>query len=152
MSKIIHPISGTVALITILSFWLSTIWSEAFGSEQAVTMVKSLIPYGFLILVPALMATGGSGFRLGKRMRGPLIDAKKKRMPLIVSNGILILIPSALYLSFKPQTGAFDMSFYVVQAIELMAGAVNITLLGLNMRDGLRLSRRRTRSPDAKGK
>ncbi|KAA0909512.1 hypothetical protein [Aquicoccus porphyridii] len=150
MSKTIHPISGTVALITILSFWLSTIWSEAFAAAQVVTTVKTLIPYGFFVLVPALMAAGGSGFRLGKRMRSPLIDAKKKRMPLIVSNGILILIPSALYLSFKAQTGAFDMSFYVVQAIELMAGAVNITLLGLNMRDGLRLSRRRTRRPDAK--
>ena len=144
MSKTIHPIAGAIALMTILSFWLSTVWSETFAGEQAVTTVKTLIPYGFFILVPALMAAGGSGFQLGKKMRGPLGNAKKKRMPFIAANGILILIPSALYLSFKAQAGTFDMAFYGVQVIELGAGAVNITLLGLNMRDGLRLSRRRT--------
>ncbi|MHC5654231.1 hypothetical protein [Stappia sp. ICDLI1TA098] len=149
MSRTIHPIAGAVALLTILCFWISTALSEAFAGEQAVTTVKTLVPYGFFILVPALVAAGGSGFQLGKRMRGPLINAKKKRMPFIAANGILILIPSALYLSFKAQAGAFDMSFYVVQAVELIAGAVNIILLGLNMRDGLRLSRRRTGRPDA---
>lgn len=149
MSKFIHPIAGTVALVTILSFWLATVWSEAFAGEHAVTMVKTLVPYGFFVLVPALMATGSSGFRLGKSMRGPLIVSKKKRMPIIAANGMLILIPSALYLSFKARTGAFDMDFYVIQAIELIAGAANITMLSLNMRDGQRLSRRRARHPDA---
>ena len=147
MSKTIHPIAGAVALLTILSFWLSTAWSEMFGGEQAVTTVKTLVPYGFFVLVPALMAVGGSGFRLGKRMRGPLVNAKKKRMPYIAANGILVLIPSALFLSYKAQSGAFDLGFYAVQTIELIAGAVNITLLGLNMRDGVRLSRRRTDRP-----
>lgn len=76
-------------------------------------------------------------------MRGPLVATKKKRMPFIAANGIGILIPAALYLSFKAQAGAFDTAFYTVQAVELTVGAVNIALLGLNMRDGLRLSRRR---------
>ena len=147
MSKTLHPIAGAIALLTILSFWLSTAWSEVFAGQQAVTTVKTLVPYGFFVLVPALIATGGSGFRLGKRMRGPLINAKKKRMPYIAANGILILIPSALFLSFKAQSGAFDQGFYVVQAVELIAGAANITLLGLNMRDGFRLTRRRTVRP-----
>ncbi len=80
-------------------------------------------------------------------MRGPLIAAKKKRMPFIAANGILILIPSALYLSFKAHAGAFDTGFYAVQALELIAGAVNIVLLGLNMRDGFRLTGKLRRSP-----
>ena len=86
-----------------------------------------------------MMAAGGSGFQLGKKMRGPLITAKRKRMIAIAANGILILMPSALYLSFKAQAGMFDAGFYAVQALEMVAGAVNITLLGLNMRDGLRM-------------
>lgn len=93
------------------------------------------------------MAVGGTGFRLGRKMRGPLIAAKTIRMPFIAANGILILIPSALYLSFKAQAGAFDTGFYVVQVIELCAGVVNLTLLGLNMRDGLRLTTKRRRKP-----
>ena len=39
-------------------------------------------------------------------------------------------------------SGQFAALFYAVQGIELVAGAVNITLMSLNMRDGLRLSGR----------
>jgi ferredoxin-NADP reductase len=66
-------------------------------------------------------------------------------MPLIAANGILVLIPSALFLASKARAAEFDMAFYAVQAIELVAGAANITLLGLSMRDGLRLTRWRRR-------
>ena len=77
---------------------------------------------------------------MARKRRGPLVETKKKRMPIIAANGILILIPSALFLSFKAQAGAFDTWFYAIQALELVAGAVNFTLLGLNMRDGLRMT------------
>lgn len=140
MTKTVHAIAGMLSLLTILSFWLSTTLSELFAGTAVVTMVKTLIPWGFLILVPALMIVGLSGFRLGKKRRGPLAERKKKRMPFIAANGILVLVPSAFYLSFKAQTGVFDTGFYAVQALELMAGAVNISLLSLNMRDGLRLA------------
>ena len=72
MTKIIHPIAGTLALLTILSFWLATALSELFADQGVVTAVKTAIPWGFVILVPALMAVGGSGFRLGRQRRGPL--------------------------------------------------------------------------------
>lgn len=143
MTRTIHPIAGALALLMILLFWLSTAISELFTGPDTVTMIKTLIPWGFIILIPALMAVGGTGFRLGARGRAPLIVTKKRRMPFIAANGILILIPAALYLAAKAQVGAFDTGFYAVQCVELIAGAVNITLLGLNMRDGLRLSRSR---------
>ncbi|MDK3072163.1 hypothetical protein QO034_03490 [Sedimentitalea sp. JM2-8] len=143
MTKRIHPIAGAAALLTILCFWLSTLLTELFAGAPTVATVKTLIPWGFLILIPALMAAGGSGLRLARTMRGPLVAAKKKRMPVIAANGLLILVPSALYLSAKAQAGAFDAAFYAVQGLELVAGAVNILLLGLNMRDGLRLTGRR---------
>ena len=60
-------------------------------------------------------------------------------MPLIAANGIVILIRSALFLASKARAAEFDTSFYAVQALELAAGAPNITLLGLNMRDGLKM-------------
>ncbi len=140
MTKTVHAIAGAFALLTILIFWLSTALSELFAETAVVTMVKTLIPWGLLILIPALMVVGLSGFRLGKKRQGPLVERKQKRMPFIAANGILILVPSAFYLSFKAQAEVFDTEFYAVQALELMAGAVNISLLGLNMRDGLRLT------------
>lgn len=142
MIKIVHPVAGMLAILTIATFWLSTALTELFASPAIVTSVKTAIPWGFLLLIPALAAAGGSGFALAKgRWAGP-VGAKIKRMPLIAANGILVLIPSALFLASKAGAAEFDASFYAVQVIELAAGAVNITLLGLNMRDGLKMKGR----------
>jgi hypothetical protein len=142
MIKTIHPTAGALAILTIAAFWLSTALTELFASAAAVIAVKTAIPWGFLLLIPALMAAGGSGFALAKGRRAGPVSAKLKRMPLIAANGILVLIPSALFLASKASAAEFDTGFYAVQALELAAGAVNIALLGLNMRDGLRLTGR----------
>lgn len=142
MVRTVHPIVGAVALMTIATFWLSTVISELFGAHALVTTVKTTLPWGFLILIPALAAAGGSGLSLAGGSKIGLAGAKAKRMPFIAGNGILILIPSALYLASKARAGEFDCLFYAVQALELIAGATNLSLLGLNMRDGLKLSGR----------
>lgn len=147
MLKISHPVAGTLALLTIATFWLSTVLAELFASPATVTAVKTAIPWGFLWLVPALAATGGSGLALAKGRRGGLIGAKLKRMSPIAANGLLVLIPAALFLAFKARAAEFDTVFYAVQALELVAGAANITLLGLNLRDGLRMKGRFRRQP-----
>ena len=152
MLKAIHPVAGVVALLTIATFWLSTTLSELFGSTAAVTAVKTAIPWGFLLLVPALAAAGGSGFAVAQGARVGLIGAKRRRMPIIAANGVLILIPSALFLAAKARTGEFDTSFDLVQALEFVAGATNITLLGLNLRDGLKLTGRIGRRMSSRSK
>jgi hypothetical protein len=139
MINIIHPVAGALAILTITTFWLSTAVAELFASQAIVVSVKTAIPWGFLLLIPALMAAAGSGFALTKGRRGGLVDAKIKRMRVIAANGILVLIPSALFLASKARAAEFDPGFYAVQALELAAGAVNIALLGLNMRDGLKM-------------
>jgi hypothetical protein len=139
MIKIIHPVAGALAILTIATFWLSTAVAELFASQAIVATVKTAIPWGFLLLIPALMAAAGSGFALANGRRAGLVDAKIKRMPLIAANGVLILIPSALFLASKARAAEFDPGFYAVQAIEFAAGAANIALLGLNMRDGLKM-------------
>jgi hypothetical protein len=45
------------------------------------------------------------------------------------ANGVLVLIPSALFLASKAGAAEFDTGFYAVQALELAAGAVNIALV-----------------------
>jgi hypothetical protein len=143
MTRLIHPVAGAVAILTIAIFWLSTAVGELFGSDAIVTTIKTSIPWGFLWLVPALMAAGGSGVTLARgRPRAGLVGTKIQRLRLTAVNGIVILIPSALFLASKARAGEFDTSFYAVQVLELMAGAVNITLLGLNFRDGLKMKGR----------
>lgn len=147
MTRIIHPVAGTIALLTITTFWLSTVLAELFASEATLAAIKMAIPWGFLLLVPMLAAAGGSGFALAKGRRAGLVGAKTRRMPIIAANGILVLIPAALFLAAKAGHAEFDGAFYVVQALELVAGAVNITLLGMNMRDGLKMKGRLRRRP-----
>lgn len=144
----VHKIAGAIATLTIATFWLSTAVAELALGTGAVITVKTLIPYGFLILIPAMATAGGTGFKLAKGRTAGLIGAKRKRMPIIAANGVLVLIPSALYLAAKAQAGAFDTSFYAVQGLELLAGATNLFLLGLNIRDGRKMTagRRRRRA------
>jgi hypothetical protein len=143
MLKTLHPLAGAVALATVATFWLATFLVELLGSPAAVAAVKTAIPWGFLLLIPALAATGGTGLTLAKGRRAGLIGAKRKRMPVIAANGVLVLVPAALFLAAKARAGEFDAGFYAVQAVELAAGALNIALLGLNMRDGMRMKPRR---------
>jgi hypothetical protein len=138
----IHAAAGVLAMLTIAVFWLSTVTSELFAPRALIVAVKSAIPWGFLLLIPALILTGATGFAAAKGRGGRVIEAKQKRMPLIAANGLLVLIPSALFLAAKARAGEFDTAFYAVQALELAAGATNLILLGLNMRDGFKLSGR----------
>ena len=142
MLKQLHPVAGALALATISSFWLATVFSELFGTPALVNTVKTSIPWGFLLLIPALAAAGGSGFNLARGWQSGLVGAKIKRMPIIAANGLLILIPCALFLAAKAKSGEFDGVFYAVQVVEIIVGGINITLLGLNMRDGFKISGR----------
>jgi hypothetical protein len=63
-------------------------------------------------------------------------------MPFIAGNGLLILIPAALYLDRLATRAEFGAVFYAVQILELIAGAVNLVLMTLNACDGLRLTGR----------
>ncbi|MFZ2102619.1 MAG: hypothetical protein WAU86_18845 [Oricola sp.] len=147
MTKRIHAIAGAIALATILSFWISTVVSELFGSAAQVAAVKTFVLYGLGVLIPAMAAAGGTGFRLGAKWRSGTVNAKKTRMKIIAATGVLVLVPSAVFLAMKTGQGAFDRDFMIVQAIELAAGASNIALLALNMRDGMAMRRRRIPKP-----
>ncbi|MDJ0919206.1 MAG: hypothetical protein QNJ05_15715 [Woeseiaceae bacterium] len=142
MTKIIHPFAGVVALLTIATFWLTTLGTELFGSPMQITAVKTAIPWGMLLLIPAMAAVGGTGFTRAGGRRGGVLGTKARRMPIIAVNAVLVLIPAALYLASKARAGEFDTAFYAVQALELTAGSVNLALLGMSMRDGLRITGR----------
>jgi len=140
MKPILHASAGTAAMLVIFSFWISTLVSELFLDYAAVTTVKHAIVYGLFILVPIMAATGGSGFVLGKTHRGQMLERKKKRMAIIGANGLLVMIPAAIFLYSKAAAAEFDAIFYVVQVVELIVGVVQLTLMSINFRDGLKLA------------
>ena len=153
MPRRVHLIAGILAPLCLVSFFLSTLLVELFGSQASVAQLKALIVTpGLWIMIPAIAAAGGSGLVLSQSRKGRLVDAKKKRMPFIAANGLLVLVPCAIALNRWAAAGSFDTAFYAVQAVELIAGAANFVLMGLNARDGLRMAGRLRAVPVASAK
>ncbi|GEM_PF-691933 len=142
MKARIHAIAGCIGFLMILLFWTSTAITELFSSQETIAATKALGLKGMFILIPAMAIAGGSGMMMGRKRTDALARAKKQRMPIIALNGLLVLLPSAWFLAGKADAGAFDTVFYIVQVIELTAGAANLTMLGLNIRDGLTMTGR----------
>lgn len=138
-----HRTAGVVALIMLLIFWLSTVGTELMGNFYYIKNTKYFIPYGFIILIPALIIVGTTGLKLVGKTNSFIIRNKQKRMPFIALNGLIILMPCAFYLRYLAIYEQFEISFYIVQIIELIAGAVNITMLTLNIRAGVMLVRKK---------
>jgi len=143
MKPKIHAAAGTLALVTIATFWSSTILTELLGSHAQIAMLKTGILWGMLVLIPAMATAGATGAALGKKWRLPQVAAKSGRMKVIAANGLLILLPSAVFLAWRANSGQFDAVFYAVQLVELIAGATNITLLIRNLKAGLAIASRR---------
>lgn len=141
MKSKIHFIAAILATLCIATFFTSTILVELFGSPEWIATVKSLIVKpGLFILVPTIAITGSTGFALSKIRKGMLVNHKKKRMPFIGANGLLILLPAAILLDQWAASGSFDTKFYVVQGLEILAGAINLFLMSMNIRDGLKMT------------
>ncbi|NMM27990.1 MAG: hypothetical protein HHJ12_12065 [Glaciimonas sp.] len=140
MKPIVHAIAGTTAMLILTGFWTSSLVSEVFLDYAAVAAVKHAIVYGLFLLVPFMAVTGGSGFALGKTRKGSLLEQKKKRMAIIGTNGLLVMIPVAIYLNGKAATGEFDAFFYAVEVVELSVGVMQFTLMSMNFRAGLKLA------------
>lgn len=143
MKAIAHGIAGTLALLIVVTFWVSTVVAELFLDNATVAAVKQAIVFALFLLVPALATAGISGFALGRQRQDRLAERKERRMRFIGANGLLVLMPCALFLDGKAATGEFDLPFHAIQSVELLAGMAQIALLGLNLRDGFTLAGKR---------
>ena len=149
MIKMLHPVAGIIAFFTILAFWTSSVAAELSGVEAWIAVVKRDILWGLLLLIPCMAITGSTGFRLGGTSPSPVVARKRRRMPLIALNGLIVLLPCAVILHLRASAGLFDLTFGIVQAVELIAGALNLTLIGLNIRDGFKRTGRFRRKASA---
>jgi hypothetical protein len=143
MKLTIHRVATFTATLCIITFLLSTLSVEIFGSLESVAKIKSMIVSpGLFILIPAMVIAGATGFSLSKGRKGKLVEAKKKRMPIIALNGLIVLVPAAITLNNWAAVGSFDQVFYSVQVLEVIAGTVNATLMIKSILDGRKLTRR----------
>lgn len=139
-----HVVAALVATFTIACFLVLAIGAELV--PQHLAAIRAGIAWGLLLLVPALAATGLTGYQLARGHRGRLVGDKLQRMQLVAANGLVVLVPSALWLAWRADAGQVEGMFRVVQLVEIAAGATNLSLLLHNLRDGLRLSGRWSRN------
>ncbi|MBL0371724.1 hypothetical protein JJB09_06760 [Rhizobium sp. KVB221] len=143
MKTILHAAAGALSLLLVTSFLASTIVAELFLTYSAVASVKAVIAATIALLVLSMVATGASGAFLARGRISPIIAAKMRRMKLIAANGLIVMLPSAIFLYLRSADNHFDAIFLTVQAIEIAGGIVQLGLLGANFRDGLRMTRTR---------
>ena len=141
----LHLVSSVLALLLPAAFLTATVGVELFGDAAAILTIKRGIAWGLVVLVPSMAAAALSGKRLAGRSRAGVIVAKQRRTRIAALNGILVLVPSAIALYVLAARGDFGRLFVTVQTVELIAGPINVGLLALNARDGLRLSGRAKR-------
>lgn len=145
----LHAAAGALSMITIagLQVWLALGETSGYPDDIAAQRQGALWVMG-LVLIPALMAAGGSGAWLGRGWRSPLAAAKARRMKIVAALGIGVLVPLAVAvaLGWLAANGMIEGRFMLLQRIETLAALTNLLLLGQNFADGLRLRR-----PDRQG-
>ncbi len=149
----IHLVASLVCMLTISSFLACSLTVEALGSDADIHAARRWILRALVVLVPALAAAGLSGRKLAGRSRAAIVRRKLRRMQLIAGTGITVLIPCVITLERLSAQNNLGLAFQLVQTLELLAGAFNLSLLTLNFRDGLTLRAarhgKRPRRPEA---
>lgn len=140
-SKLIlaHILGTIIAFLTIITFFSFSLVAEIIGDHQLIKIVKTNILYLLPILIIVMPMLVVSGKKLAGKSRSPLVLKKLKRMKFITANGI-ILISLAIYLYIHANYKTINTSFLIAQITELLFGFTNLTLIGLNIKTGLKLS------------
>lgn len=150
MNPRLHAAAGIGAMLCIGAFLCATIAAELAGSAAAIASVKRGILWCLLLLLPLMAGAGISGAILARGRTGALVRRKLLRMRFIAANGLCLLLPCAFILSSRANAGHFDILFYTVQLVELAAGILQLAMMVLNARDGMRLSRNGKHRPPPK--
>jgi len=139
--SIMHRNAGILALVMISIFFSSTVVVETLGTDNQIARVKTSILYAIPVLIGAMMIAGATGFRMADGNPKGLASKKFMRMKIAAALGIVVLAPAAYVLEGLATQGNYGNRFMLIQGLELIAGAVNLTLISLNARDGMRMKR-----------
>ena len=141
--KKLHKYAAACAFLLIVTFFTSTVVADLWGDLAIITQVKQGILSCVSLLVLAMMTTGVTAKKIYKGKAKGVFATKEKRMKIAAANGIFILIPAAFFLASWSANGQFDQIYWTVQIVELIAGFTNAVLMGLNIRDGICLGKKR---------
>ena len=139
----IHLTAAIGAVTLIVTFLVASAVTELIGNRGDVHGVRQWIVFGLPLLVGCLATAALTGRRLARKSKAAVIRRKQRRMQVVAAAGIAILVPCALILDELTATTSAGSVVTALEITELLAGALNLTLLMLNFRDGRGLSRPR---------
>jgi hypothetical protein len=140
-----HLLATSVAVLTISTFFTSSLMAEILGQELIVRTVKTGILYALPLLVAAMITLAVTGNKLAGSSRHPEVLRKQRRMKFIATNG-MILVTLAVFLYYQATYQAIDAFFLSAQLAELALGFINLLLIGSNIKAGLKLSARKQKA------
>lgn len=153
MSKLLlvrtHVAAAAGAIAVITAFLFSSGVIELTGDAGDIRAFRHAVVAGLPLLIVCLIIAGLTGRRLAGGSRSAVVRRKQRRLQAAAAVGLLVLVPCALILSHLAATAAASGgAFTAVEITETVFGAVNLSLLALNFRDGRRMTRhRRTGRP-----
>ncbi len=139
----IHLAAAVGALALIATFLVSSAVTELTGSAGDVHSLRQRIVLGLPLLIGCLAAAALTGRRLARNSRAAVIRRKQRRMQVVAAIGIIMLVPCALILDARTAGASAGSVVIALEIAETLAGALNLTLLLLNFRDGRGITRRR---------
>lgn len=134
-----HFIATIVAAITILTFFSFSLIAEIKGDVEFIKSVKAFILYALPIMILAMPMLKITGDKLAGKSTNSIVLVKKKRMKLMMLNGIG-LISLAVFLYYRSHFHTIDNVFLIAQIAEFGFGLCNLTLIALNTKSGMELS------------
>ena len=135
----LHITATVIAVLTISTFFISSLRAEIIGDNLLIKTVKTGILYALpllLLVMPTLAITGN---KLAGKSKHPSILKKLRRMKFVMINGF-ILIGLAVFLYYLANYQSIDDTFLYVQIAEFIFGLSNLSLIGMNIKTGLQLS------------
>ena len=111
------------------------------ATPAQIAYVKRVILMFVPVLMLSMIATGLTANKLYPGILKGQFKIKQIRLKIAAANGVLILLPAAIVLARWSELSEFGVLYWTVQALEIIVGLINITMIGLNIRDGIRLGR-----------
>jgi hypothetical protein len=139
--RTVHLVASLAATLSVTVLLTATLLIEPTASDSGVRLLRRAVLLGLPVLVVFLIAAGVSGRRLAGGSALPVLRRKQRRLAVAASAGALALVPCAIALDRLATRGYFGQAFTMLEITESALGAMNLTLLVLNTRDGFRLTR-----------
>ncbi|MGD1894226.1 MAG: hypothetical protein ACFB15_26975 [Cyclobacteriaceae bacterium] len=137
-----HLIATAIAVLTISTFFTSSLIAEILGQEPIIRTVKIGILYALPLLAVAMITLAVTGNKLAGNSRHPEVLRKQHRMKFITANGMM-LVTLAVFLYYQATYQTINTVFLGAQLVELALGFTNLVLIGLNIKAGLKLAARK---------